>query len=209
MGKFDPQHRTKLVIDEWGVWYSPGDETAPRHILSQPLTLRDALHTAITFDVFNRHADKVAMANVAQTINCLHSLFLADGDRYVRTPAYSVFDMYRPHMGARSIPLKIRAEALAAPGMSGSASLRDKQVTLTLTNPSLDASVKAQIRLAAGSIAEGRGQVLTHADMHAHNTFDKPDEVRLAPIPVLNRNAGVEVTIPRQSVVALQLLLNN
>jgi alpha-N-arabinofuranosidase len=209
MGKFDPQHRTKLVIDEWGVWYSPGDETAPRHILSQPLTLRDALHTAITFDVFNRLADKVSMANVAQTINCIHSLFLADGGRFVRTPAYSVFELYRPHRGARSIPIKIRAEGLTAPGLSGSASLRDRQVTLTLANSSLDAGVKAQIRLASGSIAEGSGQVLTHADMRAHNTFDKPDEVRLAPLPVVNRNAGVEVSIPKQSVVALQLRLNN
>ncbi len=206
MGKFDPRHRTKLVIDEWGVWYSKGDETAPAHILSQPLTLRDALHTAVTFDVFNRHADKIAMANVAQTINCIHSLFLADGGRFVRTPAYSVFEMYQPHMGARSIPVQIRAEGLT---LSGSASLRDKQVTLTLTNPSLDASVKARIRLASGSILEGRGQVLTHPDMHAHNTFDKPNEVRLAPLPVLNRNAEVEVSIPRQSVVALQLRLNN
>ena len=44
------------------------------------VTLRDAAHTAMHFDIFNRHADKVAMANVAQTINCLHSLFLATED---------------------------------------------------------------------------------------------------------------------------------
>ncbi len=50
MAKFDPQHHTKLVLDEWGVWYQPGEEIAPGYILSQPVTLRDALHTAITFD---------------------------------------------------------------------------------------------------------------------------------------------------------------
>ena len=77
MGKYDPDHRTKLVIDEWGVWYQPGEEIGPGYILSQPVTLRDALHTAITFDIFNRHADKIEMANVAQTVNCIHSLFLA------------------------------------------------------------------------------------------------------------------------------------
>jgi alpha-L-arabinofuranosidase len=216
MGKFDPARRTKLVVDEWGVWYSPGDEIAPGHILSQRLTLRDALHTAVTFDVFNRHADKIAMANVAQTINCLHSLFLAQSGRYTRTPAYSVFEMYRPHMGARSTPLRVRAEELAVPsgqgsvrmpGLSGSASLRDNQLTLTLTNPSLDAGVIAQIRLASGSIVEGRGQVLTHSDMRAHNTFERPDEVRLAPLPVLIRGAVAEVSIPRQAVVALGLRL--
>jgi alpha-N-arabinofuranosidase len=124
--------------------------------------------------------------------------------------------MYRPHMGARSTPLRVRAEELAVPsgqgsvrmpGLSGSASLRDNQLTLTLTNPSLDAGVIAQIRLASGSIVEGRGQVLTHSDMRAHNTFERPDEVRLAPLPVLIRGAAAEVSIPRQAVVALGLRL--
>ena len=122
MGKYDPNHRTKLIVDEWGVWYPPGEETAPAHLLSQPLTLRDALHTAVTFDVFNRHADKVAMANVAQTINCIHSLFLAQGDRYTRTPVYSVFEMYKNHMGARSVPLRVAMRrACRCPGRNGNA----------------------------------------------------------------------------------------
>lgn len=77
MGKYDAEHHTKLVVDEWGVWYRPGEEIAPTYLLSQPLTLRDALHTSVTLDVFNKHADKIAMANIAQTMNCLHSLFLA------------------------------------------------------------------------------------------------------------------------------------
>jgi alpha-L-arabinofuranosidase len=217
MGEFDPERRTKLVIDEWGVWYSPGDETSPGHILSQPLTMRDAVHTAVTFDVLNRHSDKVSMANVAQTINCLHSLFLTEGDKYVRTPVYSVFEMYRPHMGGRAVPLKIRSEELSVPsrqvpvripGLSGSASLRDNGLNLTLTNVSLDASVKATIRLASGSVAESRGQVLTHPDMRAHNRFDKQDEVHLAPLPVIVRGAAIEVLIPRQAVAALRLRLS-
>src|SRR5689334_6755993 len=49
------------------------------------------------------------MANVAQTVNCIHSLFLALEDNYTRTPPYYVFEIYRPHLGARSVPLQIRA----------------------------------------------------------------------------------------------------
>ena len=133
MGEYDTKHHTKLIVDEWGVWYKPGEETTPSHLLSQPLTLRDAVHTAITFDVFNRHADKVAMANVAQTINCLHSLFLAHGDRYTRTPVYSVFEMYRGHMGSRAAAMRIRCDEVkvpsrqapeTVPGLSGSASFK-------------------------------------------------------------------------------------
>lgn len=214
MGKYDAQHRTKLIIDEWGVWYKPGEETAPAHLLSQPLTLRDALHTAISFDVFNRHADKVAMANVAQTINCLHSLFLAQGDRYARTPVFYVFDMYRGHMGARLASMRIRSHDLKAPsrnapgtipGLSGSASTKQKTLNVTLTNPSLDGAVTTSIRLTSGSVAEGRGTVLTHGDMQARNTFERPEEVRPGPIKVEARGQSVVVTLPARSVAALEL----
>ena len=115
MGKYDPKHHIKLIVDEWGVWYRPGEELAPAYQLSQPLTLRDALHTAVTLDVFNRQADKIAMANVAQTINCIHSLMLAQGDRYARTPPYYVFEMYRNHMSSRLALMKIRCDELKVP----------------------------------------------------------------------------------------------
>ncbi len=214
MGKYDAAHQTKFVIDEWGVWYRPGEEIAPAYLLSQPLTLRDAVHTAVTLDVFNRHAEKIAMANVAQTINCLHSLFLAQGERYARTPVYYVFEMYRGHMGATAAAMKIRCESLKVPsregsatmpGLSGSASVKNKTVTVTVTNPSLDADVAAKIQLASGNIVEGRGRILTHPEMTASNTLDRPNEVALASFPVEVRGGRSSVTIPKHAIVSLEL----
>ncbi len=193
MGKYDHEHRIKFVVDEWGVWYKPGEEITPAYLLSQPVTLRDAVHTAVTFDVFNRHADKIAMANVAQTINCIHSLFLAQGDRYTRTPPYYVFEMYRNHMGARLAPIKLNVPDLTVPsregtvkmpGLSGSASVKSKVLSVTLTNPSLDSSVAANIGMTTGSFKEGRGTVLTHTEMTARNTFEEPENVKPKPHPV-------------------------
>ncbi len=214
MGKYDGGHHTRLIVDEWGVWYKPGEETTPAHLLSQPLTLRDALHTAITFDVFNRHADKIAMANVAQTINCIHSLFLAQGDRYTRTPVYYVFELYRNHMRSKLAAMRIRCPELKVPsrnspgmipGLSGSASVQGRTLNVTITNPSHESPVSAKIRLTAGSVTEGRGMALTHADMTAGNTFDRPSEVRPAPLPVRVSADGAEVTLPARSVVSLEL----
>ncbi len=215
MGRYDPEHRTRFVIDEWGNWYKGGTELGPAYILSQAITLRDALHTAITFDVFNRHADKIAMANVAQTINCLHSLFAAVGDKYTRTPVYYAFEMYRPHMGARLVPLRIEAPELSVellsgsgrlPGLSGSASVRDSSLCVTLTNPSLADAVRTSIRLEGGGrVAEARGRVLTHEDMTATNTFDRPNNVTLGPVTVETNADGARVTIPARAVVALEL----
>jgi len=215
MGKFDPAHRTKFVIDEWGVWYPTGEEITPAYILSQPITLRDAVHTGMHFDIFNRHTDEIAMCNVAQTINCIHSLFLAIEDKFTRTPVYHVFDMYRPHMGARLLPMKIQAPDLQVPslngtarltGLSGSASIRDRRVTVTLTNPSLDSAITARIR--TGQVSEAKGVVLTHPEMRAMNTFSKPDEVKPAPIAVKVTRGVVEVSLPPKSVTALQLMTN-
>jgi alpha-N-arabinofuranosidase len=217
MGRFDPQHRTKLVIDEWGNWYRGGTELGPEYILSQTITLRDALHAAMTFDAFNRHADKIEMANVAQTINCLHSLFAAVGDRYTRTPAYYAFEMYRPHMGGRLVRVRIDVPALTVPllegsarlpGLSGSASVRDESLTVTLTNPSLREPVVARIRLTGGArLREARATVLTHPDMHATNTFERPDEVGLAPLAAPVSGDAATLTIPKQAVVAASFRL--
>jgi alpha-N-arabinofuranosidase len=217
MGKYDPEHRTRFVIDEWGNWYRGGTELGPEYILSQAITLRDALHTAMTFDIFNRHSEKIEMANVAQTINCLHSLFAAVGDRYTRTPAYYAFEMYRPHMGGRFVQAKINIPEMTVPllegsarlpGLSGSASVRDKALTVTLTNPSLDENVVTRIRLSGGAhLSEGRATVLTHSDPHAKNTFEKPNEVGLASLAVQVSASTATITIPKHSVVALALQL--
>ena len=215
MGKYDSQHRTRFVIDEWGVWYKPGEEIKPDYILSQPVTLRDALHTAITFDIFNKHCDKIEMANVAQTINCIHSLFLALEDKYTRTPPYYVFEMYRPHMGGRLVPMQVNGNELTVPVQEGSAkipcligsaSLREKRLTVTLTNPSLESSVTARVRLAMGARpTEARGVALTHSDMRAANTFQRTNEVRPASLPVKVIGEGLALEIPRQAVVAIEI----
>jgi alpha-N-arabinofuranosidase len=215
MAHYDPEHHTKLVIDEWGNWYRGGTELGPAYLLSQTITLRDALHAAMTFDVFNRHAEKIEMANVAQTINCLHSLVAAVGDRYTRTPAYYAFEMYRPHMGARLVPMRIGIPELTVPvlegsatlaGLSGSASIRERRLTLTLTNPSLSAPVLARIRLGEGGrVAEGRGTVLTHEEMTATNTFESPDTVTLRDLVVEVRGDAALVSVPAKAVVALDL----
>ena len=86
----------------------------------------------LTLDTFNRHADKVAMANIAQLVNCLQSLFLADGDRFITTPTYHVFAMHADHQGGQSLRTLVSAPRVShtragAPasfwGLQGSASL--------------------------------------------------------------------------------------
>jgi alpha-L-arabinofuranosidase len=171
----------------------------------------------MTFDIFNRHAEKIEMANVAQTINCLHSLFAAVGDKYARTPAYYAFEMYRPHMGGKLVPVRIDLPEMPIPilegsarlpRLSGSASIRDKSLTVTLTNPSLQESVATRIRVSGGArLREARATVLTHEDMRAANTFERPDEVGLAALAAQVSGDTATLTIPAPAVVAISLQL--
>jgi len=91
MSEEDPQHSVKLVVDEWGPWYRPGSEATPGDQLEQMPTLRDAVFSGMNLDIFNRHHEKIAMANCAQLINCLNSLYLAHEDRFVVTPVVHGF----------------------------------------------------------------------------------------------------------------------
>src|SRR5580704_5590348 len=186
MGEADPRHHVKMVVDEWGAWYTPGTEPFAEALLGQQSTMRDAVLAGLTLDTFNRHADKVGMAAVAQLVNNLQSLFFAHEDKFCMTPTYHVFDMYRAHQGAQSLRTLVYAPAISyardkgagsLPGLSCSASLRGRALTLTVTNPSLDQAREVEIGLRGASAASGKAVTLGAADAHAHNSFDQPHAV--------------------------------
>ena len=79
--------------------------------------------------------------------------------------------------------------------LSGSASIKGKTLTVTLTNPSLDSSVTTRIRLTSESIVEGQGRVLAHPEMTARNTFDRPVEVKSGGLAVSVRGNRTEVSL--------------
>lgn len=109
------QPQVKLVVDEWGAWYNRGTELGPNYNYTQQSTMRDALLAAITFDIFQRNADKVGLAAVAQSVNCLHSLMLAQGDKVTLTPTFHVFKMYLPHRGGQAVRTEFTAPAIPNP----------------------------------------------------------------------------------------------
>lgn len=214
MGEFDPEHRVKLVVDEWGVWQPRVDLVGPRYLFSQAGNLRDALHAAITLDIFNRHAEKIDMANIAQTVNCIHSLFAAREDQFARMATFYAFELHRGHMGGRRIPLGIKVPDVMVSygkeegplfGLAGSASARDGRVHLTLVNPSADDDVVGNVRAAGAGITEARGTVLTHADRNAANSFETPEAVKPAELAVTIVGERVQVRIPKHSVAALEI----
>lgn len=217
LSEFDREHRVKLVVDEWGPWYRPGSEATPGDQLEQMPTLRDAVFSGMTLDIFNRHPEKVAMANCAQLINCLNSLYLAQEDKFVITPVGHIFELYASHQGGQSLRTIFSSpnlhydrdgQSAAFWGLRGSASLRDKNLTITAVNPSTSEPRLAEIALKGASIKEASMNFLSNADIHAHNTFDQREVV----VPQTKRLSATEgnfvVEFLPASVVALNIQLN-
>ena len=216
MGEEDPQHRVKLVVDEWGPWYRPGSEATPGDQLEQMPTLRDAVFSGMTLDIFNRHPEKVAMAACAQLINCLNSLYLAHEDRFVVTPVGHVFAMYSAHQGGQAVRANFSAPSIdydrdGKPasfwGLRGSASLREKELTLTVVNPHVSEARDTQISVRGAKFRSGAATMLTHSDIHAHNTFAQRDVVTPKTQSAEVKGDTVTFRFPAASVTKLAIQL--
>jgi alpha-N-arabinofuranosidase len=216
MSEEDPEHSVKLVVDEWGPWYKPGSEATPGDQLEQMPTLRDAVFSGMTLDIFNRHPEKIAMANCAQLINCLNSLYLAHEDRFVVTPVGHVFAMYMAHQGGQALRTIFSAPTIAYDrdgkqasfwGMKGSASLRDKDLTLTVVNPDVKEARDTQIVMRGAKIKAATATVLTNSDIHAHNTFADKDVVTPRTQDVDLTNDALHFRFPAASVTKLAVQL--
>lgn len=211
MDQVDPQKKVSLVVDEWGVWNDSEPGTNPGFLYQQN-SLRDALAAALTLHVFQKHADRVSMANIAQMINVLQSMILTDGPRMVLTPTYHVFAMFKVHQDATSLAVDLSAPGYgyggkSIPSISASAS-RDAagKVHLSLVNVNPREPVTLSCRL-AGVVAHAvSGRVLTAPAFNSINTFDAPHTVE----PVAFHGAtlssdALTVVMPAKSIVVLEL----
>src|SRR5580704_3205189 len=216
LSEFDHQHRVKLVVDEWGPWYRPGSEATAGDQLEQMPTLRDAVFSGMTLDIFNRHPEKVAMANCAQLINCLNSLYLAHEDKFVVTPVGHVFAMYAAHQGGKALRTIFSSPMIdydrdGKPasfwGLKGSASLHDKELILTVVNPHVSESREAEIAVRGAVLKSGSATTLTNADIHAHNTFEQRRVVVPDTKTVAVNGPTLNYTFPQASVTKLTLTL--
>lgn len=211
MDRYDPDGRVALVVDEWGTWYEVEPGTNPGFLYQQN-TLRDALVAGMTFNIFNNHAKRVRMANIAQTVNVLQSLVLTRGREMLVTPTYHVFEMFKVHQNATLVPTAVLCDDythgdLRIPTLSASAS-RDADgalhVSLCNAHPTAEARVRCELQDVRPAQVSGR--VLTASEMNAHNTFEAPEAVRPAEFKDLRLTGGtLEIVLPAKSVAVVEL----
>jgi alpha-N-arabinofuranosidase len=62
-------------------------------------------------------------------------------------------------------------------GLGGSASIKDKTLTLTVTNPHVSETREAEIVVRGATVASLRADVLRAPEIHAVNTFESPKTI--------------------------------
>lgn len=211
MDRHDPRRRIELYADEWGSWYRI-EEGHPGYGLYQQNSLRDAVLAGITFHIFHEHNDRLKMANIAQLVNVLQALILTDEEKMLLTPTYWLFEMYKVHHDATRLPLRLVSpdfefDGKKFPALSASAS-RDKEgvVHVSLVNAHATSPVKLACELKGVAASSVAGRILTADSLDAHNTFDKPDQVKPADFSGAKLEGDkLTAEIPPHSVVVLTL----
>ena len=207
--RHDPERRVGLIVDEWGTWYDVEPDTNPGFLYQQN-TMRDAVVAAATLNIFNGHAGRLVMANLAQTVNVLQAVILTDGPKMLLTPTYHVFEMYKAHQGATSIECDVKQDAIDAngvkiPGVSASASVgRGGELTITAVNFSLYETAFVRLELKNFDATSVNGRVLS-GPVSSHNTFDAPDAVAPIVFPAAKDACGNFIfTIPPNGVAQIE-----
>lgn len=200
MDKYDPEKRVGLIVDEWGSWLAVEPGTNPGFLYQQN-TIRDAMVAALTLNIFHKHADRVHMANIAQTVNVLQAMILTEGDKMVKTPSYHVFDLYKVHQDA---------DVVASYGdesdtLSYTVSKKDGMISISLCNYSLTDTQTLDVAGEFGdTIAEAR--YITADKMDEHNDFEHPENITIKDFDGAKLVDGqLSIIIPPMSVATIRI----
>ncbi len=212
MDKYDPEKRIGLIVDEWGGWYNVEDGTNPGFLYQQN-TMRDAMIAGTTLNIFNNHADRVRMANLAQTINVLQAVILTNEEGMILTPTYHVMKMYNVHQDATLLPLELNGDikyefnGKKLPAISASASVNEKgEINASLVNIHSKESKEVEINLRGTENSKISGTILKSAKLQDHNTFENPDKIKTEDFKEFKRKGDkITVTLPPFSVVVLKI----
>ena len=188
----------KLYLDEWGAMYGSGVNAKEKNqLFRQQVTMRDAVASAMTLNLFNKYCYAIEMANIAQLANCLSSLFLTDGDNCIETPIYHVFDMYKDHMGAESLMTESSDSDISV-----SASYRNGHLLLTLANLSYCEDKEITFDIGQFNGKSAKCICLASDNLNACNDFSSPYRVTPTESDI---DLSESITIPKGAVMAISI----
>ncbi len=215
MNSTDPDKRVKLVLDEWGDWLiDTGDEWM------QTVTLMDGLSTGAHLNMFVQNADRVKVACLAQGVNVIHSIInINSSGVMVKTPAFYVFKLYKPHHadGARFVPITaskfetVSGGGSSLPAVTAAATVDSLGfVNISFTNVDLSSERRVAVSLTSAkpSYAVMSADVVTGPAHTSTNGFGATEQVSIKPLAAASCGMSgktLTATLPAMSIVMVRL----
>lgn len=195
-----PEPKCDLVVGEWGNWH--GSSFKSRPALYQQCTMRDAITTALTLDIFHRNCRLVKAACVAQTVNVLNSLILTQGKQTILTPNYDIFMMYKVHRGAEKLGLHVED---SEKNIYVFASGKEKRIFVNIVNADMKNAQEIFLefpdckKLCPESVWE-----LCAGNVSDYNSAEEPDKIRCRQgVMPVRREGGFQYSAKPASVSVL------
>ncbi len=212
LARFPAARRTRIALDEWGVWHPEAREWGPDAQLTgpgtyeQPNTLRDGLAAAVALEVFHRRCDVLSMANLAQVVNVLQSMVVTDGPRVIRTPTYHAFELHRPHRGAEALETAVETPIQLPDGRPAVSAVASESPTgIAVTILTRHYRQAASICLQIPDLPFVRARLLGADSADAVNTATHPDRVAPVPLAVASSPGALAFTMPAHSMATVEL----
>ncbi len=222
MDEKDPDKRIALLVDEWGTWWDEEPGTIRGHLYQQN-TMRDAMVAALSLHIFQRHTDRIRMANIAQIVNVLQSMILTDtkgSGHMVLTPTYHVFNMYKDFQEATYLPIDVKCDYMDVEGghmfqmtngkipavSMSSAKKADGSIVVSLANVYLDKAQEVEITLDGMMPKNVQGTILTSKNIADYNDFEHPEVVKPQAFKDAKvRKNTVMIKVPAKSIAVVNI----
>lgn len=213
--------RTYLCFDEWNVWYRArtrrdvdgvGKFAPP--LLDETYNFEDALVVAMFLLSFIRHADVVKIANLAQLVNVIAPIKTNDNGVLKQT-IYHAFRMVSSRKGGQALRQAITCDSYVSkshgevPYLDSAAIVNGDELKVFAVNRHLTEAMDLTIACADRPCdAVNGGELLSHSNLNAENTWENPDQVNTTPLSeVTLKDGSVRAELPPQSFGALSLRL--
>jgi alpha-N-arabinofuranosidase len=221
--KLRTSKRIDLSFDEWNVWYisrfqhdgpEPGWPIAPR-LIEDRYSVTDAVVVGNLLISLLRHADRVAVACLAQLVNVIAPMMTEPGGKAWRQTTFYPFaatsrfargDVLRVSIDAPTYETQRFGEV---PVVDAVATRDDDGAVLFVVNRSLDTTVHLAVdtRPLGDQVGAVECLQLADADRHACNTAANPDRVRphTVSLPPAGVDGAIDVPLPPVSWTMVRL----
>ncbi len=186
-----------ISFDEWNVWYHSKEKDkallAGNHgwphapaLLEDIYNFEDVLQVGLILNTFIRRSDVVRIACIAQLVNVIAPIMTAPNGAAWRQSIFYPYYFASVFGRGTALNLAVNSPTYDAPvaekvpfvDVAGVHDADGRTVTFFAVNRHLTDNITTEFSLAGFESAEILDhQVMTHADLRAVNTADKPDNV--------------------------------